>query len=181
MQVATLPSSEEPSVEVVPYDEDWPARYAREAPRVCAALSALLVDCQHFGSTAVPGMWAKPIIDILVGAGRAGAPRVQELEALAEMRYVYLGEDGRRPGRFFFRHREGDLFNLSVVPHNGDLWRDNLALRDYLRRTPGAIDHYSAAKRMAAQAHRGSLRGYQNAKREVVEDLKRAARGTAAS
>lgn len=170
------PTVEEDSVTVVPYDAAWSSLYAAEAPRVCNALGSMVVECEHIGSTAVPGLWAKPIIDILIGANRSEPPGQDQLSAMAALGSVYLGEDGHRPGRFFFRRRDGGLYNVSVVPHDGRLWHDTLTLRNYLRTTPEAVNRYSAVKRHAAAVHPTSLLGYQGAKRVVVEELKTAAR-----
>lgn len=170
------PAVEEAGVAVVAYDDDWPRLYEAEAVRVRGALGPSVVGCEHFGSTAVPGLWAKPIVDILVGTDRSEPPPEEALSAMASLNYVYLGEDGRRPGRFFFRKRRAGLYNVSLMPHGGALWNDNLMFRDYLRCNPAAVRRYSEVKRKAATAYPDSLLAYQNAKRSVVEELKEAAR-----
>lgn len=140
------------------------------------ALGQSAQAAEHIGSTAVPGLWAKPTVDILVGSNRSGPPTLPELTAMAALGYAYLGSDGRRPGRFFFRRRGESSFNVSVVPAGGSLWIENLMFRDYLRLSPGAVERYSAAKREAAAAHPKSLLAYQDAKRPVIDQLKREAR-----
>ncbi|MFP3381337.1 GrpB family protein, partial [Bacillus sp. SIMBA_069] len=80
---------------------------------------------EHFGSTAVPGLPAKPIVDILVGACEGSGPDAA-INGLARLGYEYLGEDGRRPGRYFWRKRGADAFNVSVVEYRGLLWQTNI-------------------------------------------------------
>lgn len=161
---------------MVPHDARWSSLYAGEAPRVVTALGQSAQAAEHIGSTAVPGLWAKPTVDILIGSNRPGPPTLPHLTAMAALGYVYLGEDGRRPGRFFFRRRGESSFNVSVVPAGGSLWVENLMFRDYLRRSPSAVERYSEAKREAAAAHPTSLLAYQDAKRPVIDQLKREAR-----
>src|SRR5262249_19499289 len=108
------PSVEERTVRVVRYDVSWPQLYALEAKTVAGAFGARAVELQHFGSTAVPGLDAKPIIDILAGSVDS-SPDQSLIDALCVEGYVFLGEDGRRPGRWFWRKRGTASFNLSLV------------------------------------------------------------------
>lgn len=178
---ARVSKVEEFHVELVPYDPGWAALYDQGAEQVRAILSGLAVDVQHFGSTAVPGLDAKPIVDILVGVPVGAFLTPEQFDALAEHSYEFLGEDGRRPGRIFFRKRDSASFNLSIVPFGSDLWHDNLSIRDYLRTHPVEAGRYASVKREAAAAAPHSLLGYQNRKRCFVEKLRGCARAWAAS
>lgn len=171
---------EESQVRIIPYRSEWPVLYEHEVRRLRAILSGIAADVQHFGSTAVPGLDAKPNVDILVGVPAGASLTTEQIDALIRHGYEYLGEDGRRPGRVFFRKRGGDSFNLSVVPFGSDLWQDNLALRDYLCTHPDEAREYAKVKYAAAQSPH-SLLGYQNRKREIVEKLRERARAWAAS
>lgn len=172
---------EESQIRVIPYHSDWPVLYQNEAQRLRAILSGIAVDVQHFGSTAVPGLDAKPNVDILVGVPAGASLATEQIDALTQHGYEYLGEDGRRPGRVFFRKRGGASFNLSVVPFGSELWQDNLAIRDYLRTHPGQVRQYAGVKYPAAAQSPHSLLGYQNRKRDFVEKLRELARAWAAS
>jgi GrpB-like predicted nucleotidyltransferase (UPF0157 family) len=163
---------EEYEVRVVPYDSEWPSRYAQEAEIVSAALAGCVAAIEHFGSTAVPGLSAKPIIDILVGSLDGLPPTLARNEALRKEGYVYLGEDGRRPGRCFWRKRGPIDFNLSLVPYQSDLWLENLLFRDYLRMHPNDVQHYAAIKHEAVRMSPRSLVGYQEHKRAYIQELK---------
>lgn len=163
---------EESAIAVVPHDRGWSRIYAQEAGNIEAVFGGRCAAVEHFGSTAVPGLVAKPIVDILVASVDGAAPSPDELEGLAVLSYVLLGEDGRRPGRWFWRKRLSVSFNLSLVPFTSDLWRDNLVVRDYLRSHPLEVEQYTNIKRQAVEASPNSLLGYQDYKREFMQGLK---------
>jgi GrpB-like predicted nucleotidyltransferase (UPF0157 family) len=162
---------EESEISVVPHDPSWARLYVGASRGVEAAFAGRCAAIEHIGSTAVPGLLAKPIIDILVASIDGTAPSTAELEALTAQSYVFLGEDGRRPGRWFWRKRGPVSFNLSLVPHASDLWRSNLLLRDYLRSHPFEVNAYAEIKLQAVAASPSSLLGYQNYKREFMSGL----------
>ena len=172
-------SAEEPWVQVVAYDRRWAKYYQAESAAISTALGDYASGIQHFGSTAVPGLIAKPIVDILVGVQPGSGPHAA-IEGLAALGYEYLGEDGRRPGRYFWRKRGLSSFNVSVVPYLGVLWVSNLAVRDFLRNHPEWVDSYGRVKLDAAAAAGTSMLGYQDHKRKFVDELRAAALAWAA-
>jgi GrpB-like predicted nucleotidyltransferase (UPF0157 family) len=172
-------SAEEPWVQVVPYDGRWAESYQAEAAAIRAALGNYVSGIEHFGSTAVSGLIAKPIVDILVGAQPGSEPRAA-IDGLAGLGYEYLGEDGRRPGRHFWRKRGLCNFNVSAVPYLGVLWESNLAVRDFLRTHPEWVERYGRVKLDGAAVAGTSMLGYQDHKREFVDELRAAALAWAA-
>ena len=134
-------------VSVSAYDRSWPDRYEREAPLVAEALGAVLVEIEHVGSTSVPGLAAKPTIDIAVGA-RSLELDADSITSMARLGYEYRGEVGV-PGRRYFRKGAAYPrdFNVHVVPVGGQLWQDYVGFRDYLRAHPGAVRRYTDIKR----------------------------------
>jgi GrpB-like predicted nucleotidyltransferase (UPF0157 family) len=167
-------SAEEGWVEVIPHDDRWILLYQIEAAGIRSALGGYALEIEHFGSTAVPRLVAKPIVDILVGVREGSDPR-PAIDGLARLGYEYLGEDGRRAGRYFWRKRDMGAFNVSVLPHRGELWESNLAVRDFLRVHPGWVDRYGRVKEAAAAVSATSMLGYQDGKREFVDALRIAA------
>jgi GrpB-like predicted nucleotidyltransferase (UPF0157 family) len=90
-------------IHIVKYDSEWPILFEKEKQKVHSALSDLVIDIQHFGSTAVKGMAAKPIIDILVGLKSFNLSE-KHIKNLTKIGYEDLGEAGI-PGRLYFRKR----------------------------------------------------------------------------
>lgn len=163
------PMSIDEPVEVAAYDPRWPTWYEDDAQEVRRALGDRLRAIEHFGSTAVIGLAAKPIVDILV-APVDWPLAAHDRRALESLGYEYLGEAGV-PGREYFRRRREHATNLAVVDWDGPQWRDNLTLRDYLRSDPKAAAHYAQAKRQAVADGARTLLGYSAAKSEHVAAL----------
>jgi NAD-dependent deacetylase len=162
------------AVEVVDHDPGWAAAAAGEAARVADALDAVAVE--HVGSTAVPGLAAKPVLDLLAGLRTVEiAPeRIRAMEALG---YECLGEFGL-PGRIFFRKGpKRRTHHVHAVEHGGEHWRRHLAVRDFLRAHPEEAERYAEVKRAAAvsAADRDT---YWEAKAAYVEELERRALAT---
>jgi NAD-dependent deacetylase len=140
-------------LEVVAYDPAWPRLYEQEAARVRAALGQDVVEIEHIGSTAVPGLAGKPVIDVSVGLRRPELS-MEQVAAVEALGYEYLGENGL-PGRLFFRRSEAGTrtHHLHVVEIDGEHWHRHRAFREYLRSHPDEAGRYAAEKlRLAAQA-----------------------------
>ena len=159
-----MPSVDEP-VTLCADQADWPARFAREQQRLTAALPITPAHLEHIGSTAVPGLLAKPTLDLMLGLPSYPPPTTL-ITALAALGYESLGEAGV-PERHYLRLRTSLSANLHLVLYNGSHWRNNLALRDYLRANPAACERYAQAK----QAALASGLSYSAAKAAVVCDL----------
>jgi len=161
-------------ITVIDYDRRWPDWYAADVEELSRALDARLREVQHFGSTAVPGTAAKPVIDILV-ALIEWPLAVTDRRALERLGYEYLGE-ANVPGREYFRRRTAHDTNLAVVQWQSPLWRDNLLLRDYLRTHPDEAAEYARAKQEAWQSGAQTLLAYSARKAHMVTALFAAAR-----
>lgn len=144
---------------VAEYDAAWPERFARERERIVEACGAdALVAIEHVGSTSVPGLAAKPIVDVMGGL-RSLADAAAIVEPLATLGYEYVAEYERpsprwraMPERRYFRkdERGARTFQLHVVEIGGDFWVRHLAFRDYLRAHPEMAREYAALKRELA-------------------------------
>lgn len=166
-------------VTIVEWDPAWPVLYEADAAELATALGDRLRDIQHFGSTAVPGLSAKPLIDILVALAE-WPPATRDRDMLAALGYEDFGEAGV-PGRIYLRRRSKHGTNLALVEHGGALWRDNLLLRDYLRSHPHAAQEYGQLKSAIWLAGERDLLAYSSAKAGAVSALLEAARQWAAS
>jgi ribonuclease-3 len=149
-------------VSVVAHDARWRTLAAEELARIRGALPD--AEVAHVGSTAVPGMLAKPVIDLLVG--------LRELPAALRLPdYEAWGEAGI-PGRLYFRKRNnGQAFNAQVVVQGGTLWQEALLLRDYLAAHPEEAAAYGALKRAALEKGANTLLRYAAEKAPAVSDL----------
>jgi GrpB-like predicted nucleotidyltransferase (UPF0157 family) len=134
-------------------------------------LAAALVEpaLQHIGSTAVPGLVAKPVIDLMLGVSEL-PPSAETVAAVVACGYEALGEQGV-PGRLYFRKRSATRANLHVVLVGGAHWHNNLALRDHLRSNPAARERYAAAKEQAVRSGANTSFAYSEAKSAAVELL----------
>ena len=162
---------------VVDYDPAWPQLFEQLRDRVVAALGDLVVAVEHVGSTAVPGLPAKPIIDLdVVIPAIADLPAA--IERLATLGYVHRGDLGI-PGReAFSRPPDTPPHHLYVCARDSAELRRHLLFRDYLRAHPEDARAYGALKRQLAARFRDDREAYTEAKTAFVADiLRRGARG----
>ena len=167
------------AIEIAPYDPAWPGAFERERAAILGALGDLVFAIEHVGSTSVPGLGAKPIIDIMIGVRSLadGEKCVRPLEGLG---HEYRGEAGI-PGRLFFRKFvEGvRTYHLHMVEQGGDYWQRTILFRDYLRRNPDEAAAYDRLKRGLAARFGSDIEGYTEAKTEFIESALAKARGNA--
>jgi GrpB-like predicted nucleotidyltransferase (UPF0157 family) len=158
------------------YDPQWPQLFAIEERLLWQALSASAVQIEHIGSTSVPGLAAKPIIDISV-AVRDLAEVSACVGALAEMGYVEVSINPLFQRRLFSKgsYNEG-THHLHFTMHGSAMWAEPLLFRDYLRAHPAAAAWYQQVKRASATKHQNDLNGYHDEKAGCVETLMEQAR-----
>ena len=159
----------------VDYSPEWPRAFAREAERVAKLLGGTVVTVHHIGSTAVPGLAAKPIIDLLpvVRDIAEVAARVSAFEAAG---YVAWGEYGLPGRRFFSKDRDGwRTHNVHVyAAGHPDIVR-HLAFGAYLRAHPAVRDEYAAVKRAAFARHPDDVAAYNADKDAWIKRVERLA------
>jgi GrpB-like predicted nucleotidyltransferase (UPF0157 family) len=158
-------------VNIVPYDPDWPRRFHEERRILATAFAGSDAVIEHVGSTAVPGLGAKPVIDVLIGL-----PMLAEVErripVLEAAGYEYAQKYERQlPDRRYFRKpRLGPrAFHLHCVVTGGDFWIRHLAFRDYLRAHPESAAAYYHLKRDLAL--RVSKEEYTEAKTPFIDGI----------
>jgi GrpB-like predicted nucleotidyltransferase (UPF0157 family) len=117
-----------------PYDARWPAQFGEESAFLEQILGQKACGIEHIGSTAVEGMTAIPVIDIMVGIPNLENPRIAPFD-LTIRGFEFLG-DADLPGRLLYRKRGGISFNLHVVEHLGGFWDQAIRLRAFLRGNP---------------------------------------------
>ena len=153
---------------LVPYDPNWPALFEAEAIRLRRALGSLAVRIDHHGSTAVPGLSAKPVIDIQISVINL-SPLDSYSQPLETLGYVHVPHPDDRFCPFFHRpHEWPHSHHVHVVTAGGEEERRTLAFRDYLRRHDQRRSRVRAAE--AAADGRKSIRTITRlAKRTPVE------------
>jgi GrpB-like predicted nucleotidyltransferase (UPF0157 family) len=163
-------------VRVVPYSTAWPTLYAAEMARLGSVLDAAGVRLilEHTGSTSIPGLGAKPIIDILAGL-EGEDDRGAAIAALQAAGYVHRGEQ-EIPGRDFFRRGDPRQYHVHLTRVGSTFWRDHLAFRDWLRTHPEVAAAYIALKTRLARQYPADREAYIRGKTSFVESVLRAAR-----
>jgi GrpB-like predicted nucleotidyltransferase (UPF0157 family) len=166
-------------VEIVDYDPRWPLLFNEEAKRLSAVLDpSLIVRLEHFGSTAISGLPAKPIIDILIGVRSLAAAQASFVEALRNLDYVYWADNPNKDRMFFVKGMPPfglkRSHHVHVTEPDGAMWR-RLAFRDYLRAHPEEAEIYERLKRGLAAEHRTDREAYTDAKSAYVESVMRKA------
>jgi GrpB-like predicted nucleotidyltransferase (UPF0157 family) len=163
-------------IEVVDYDPSWPRRYEEERDRIAAALGDAVVAIEHVGGTAVPGLPAKPVIDIMVGVPdieRAG----QAVAGLINLGYQYVPElESQLPERRYFRRGTPETHHVHMVTMGSDFWEEHVLFRDYLRSNPQAAEEYGKLKRALANRFRFDRDAYRAGKVPFIDTVVDAAR-----
>jgi len=166
-------------IELVDYDPRWPTLFDQEAKRLCSVLDpSLIVGLEHFGSTSIPGLSAKPIIDILIAVRSLGEAQATFVAALQTLDYVYWADNPKKDRMFFVKgmppfgsHRS---HHVHVTEPHGEMWQ-RLAFRDYLRVHPQEAAAYARLKRRLAIEYRSDREAYTEAKSAYVESVMRKA------
>ena len=156
-------------VQLAPYDPQWPTQFSLERERLLGLLPKLRA-VEHFGSTAVPGLSAKPIIDLL-----AGVDSMADADALFEP-ILSIGYTTSREfnamlmdRRWFMRSADGRrTHHLHVVVLDGRAWFERLRFRDLLRGNPELAQSYSELKAQLAARFRHDREAYTDAKSQFV-------------
>jgi GrpB-like predicted nucleotidyltransferase (UPF0157 family) len=134
---------------LVDYNALWPRAFDDEAGRIKSAVGSLALAIEHYGSTAVPGLRAKPIIDLLIGVANVDEG-FEMIEPMARLGYDYAGGQGI-PEHHIFGRGAVRTHLAHVVVHDGDQWRRSLRFRDRLREDADLRIAYQALKeRLAA-------------------------------
>src|SRR5262249_15212291 len=152
---------------VVDYDRAWPELFEELARPVRRTLADLAVVVEHVGSTAVPGLSAKPIVDIdvVVQSDDEVAIAIERLRGLG---YVYQGDKGIAGREAFLWPPDSVPHHLYVVVAGSRPLGDHIAFREYLRTHPRAAAEYASLKRTLAGRHGEDRLGYTEAKSDFV-------------
>lgn len=158
------------TVVVVPSQADWPVAFAKARTEILQALGEIVYELHHIGSTAVPGLAAKPILDLLLEV-----TDLNELDAKTQMLltlgYHAKGENGIPGRRYFYKGDPSRTHHLHAFVVNAPLARQHLLFRDFLRTNPAAASQYATLKlELASQFPEDNAR-YQAGKDAFIVQL----------
>src|SRR5271157_3185739 len=166
-------------IRIVDYDPEWPGRFEREAERIRSALADRALRIEHVGSTAVPGLPAKPIIDMVLVVAHS-AQETEYAEPLEKIGYqLHIREPGWHEHRMF-KGPERDV-NLHVFSANCPEIDRMLAFRDRLRTSESDRELYGRSKRALARQEWKYTQNYADAKTAVIEEIMSGARSSTTS
>ncbi|WP_008319541.1 GrpB family protein [Leptolyngbya sp. PCC 6406] len=153
------------------YSPDWPLAFERAATRLRELLADELIAIHHIGSTSVPGLAAKPIIDLLPVA-RSIAAIEEQTPQLESAGYKAWGEYGL-PGRRYFTQDHGGYrtHNIHIYGQDNPDIERHLAFRDFLRAHPTVRDEYAAIKRAAYTQHPADIAAYSDSKHAWIQTV----------
>ncbi|MBN1872856.1 MAG: GrpB family protein [Anaerolineae bacterium] len=161
----------EGKVQLVPHNPLWQTYFDLESHRLYAALGAYVKEIRHIGSTAIPGIYAKPILDVMVGL--VNIADVRHCEALlVALGYTYEGEQAIS-GWHFFKKKAGNLttHHLHVVEWNGSYWLDHVLFQEYLFRHPEVAEAYESLKLALEKKHADNREAYTRDKTDFINKV----------
>ena len=160
-------------VRLAPYNPKWEKLFAVEDAALRASVGEYAIDIQHVGSTAIPGMVTKPIIDIGIAVRDFEEARAC-VGPIEQLGYQYRGENGI-PRRHFFVKGEPRTHHLHMVEESSGNWRAMLRFRDYLIEHPEIAQEYADLKTRLALRFQTDRQAYRDGKSPFIECILKAA------
>ncbi len=162
---------------IVEYDPQWPILFEQEKKAICAVIGHFVKGIEHMGSTAVPGLPAKPLIDICIGLQNID-DAMQCIEPLKSLGYEYVSEYEKvLPNRRYFR--KGQIgkrtHHLHMWQINSLGWKRHINFRNILRKDRQLAYDYFALKAKLAKKYVDNRPAYSDAKSEFIESVLRRA------
>lgn len=160
-------------VVVSPYSAEWPRCFLAICEELLAVFSPIAVAIEHIGSTSVPGLAAKPVIDVLLGARSLGEVE-SKIEPLAALGYAYIRqyEDVLPMRRYFVKSSAASFrIHLHAVECGSRIWQQHLAFRDALRSDPALRERYQSLKLQLAETFADDKAAYSAAKDPFVQSV----------
>lgn len=156
-------------VELVPHRHAWKKLFAEEKDRLEEVIGHQVVDIQHIGSTSIPGMVAKAILDIGIGVVDFEVSKVC-IDPIEKLGYQYRGEHGI-PRRHYFVKGNPRTHHLHMLEVNSRDWKAHLLFRSYLTSHPDIVQEYVKLKIDLAERYRTDREAYQEGKDAFIERI----------
>ena len=159
-------------VKLSSYDPKWSEIFKKEKKILQKALGKMIIDIQHVGSTAVPNLSAKPIIDIAVAATGLSEKKVKKyIKPLKKLAYEYRGKDRPRERLFVKGSEDKRICHLHMVKFGGKSWKDYLLFRDYLRTHKKVAVEYAKLKAELAKKFSDNRKSYTSGKDKFIQGV----------
>lgn len=163
------------TVALMPYQETWPKLFSEERQRLLEAFNGEVTDIEHIGSTSIPGLAAKPLIDMMAVIDSLGSYQ-QYLEPLQALGYEFMPERVFDDRVFLPKGaREQRTHHLSLVLKDSPQWVNSLLFRDYLRTHPEARKEYQELKLSLVTSYADDRAAYTKEKSAFIENIIRQA------
>lgn len=160
---------------VVPHDPNWKLIFSNESEKVKSAFGSCVLSIHHIGSTAIGGIYAKPVIDMLAVVTKLDALEAKD-KSMIELGYEVKGEFGISGRRYYRKDINGvRSFQLHAFENESPQIRRHLAFRDYLNNHATEASEYSELKRRLILEHDGDPEKYMDGKDEFIREIDRKA------
>lgn len=157
-------------VEVIPFDASWRSRFEEESAELRRAMGPEVLEVHHIGSTAIPGMWAKPTIDILIVVRNIDAVDSRN-RSMAAIGYTAMGEFGIPGRRFFAKGGNRRSHHVHVFQSGSPEIARHIAFRDYLIAHPREATRYAELKRLLAREFGSDIDSYCRGKEQCIREV----------
>lgn len=161
------------NVVISPYTVEWPASFSGVREELLAAFAPFEVVVEHIGSTSVPGLLAKPVLDVLLGASSLSDIN-SKIKTLERFGYAYVAKYERDlPMRRYFVQSKSDSLrvHLHAVEFGSQFWKEHLAFRDALRADLVLVSQYAALKLRLAAEFANDVSAYTAAKAPFIQTV----------
>lgn len=177
MPIQSDSGAEQPApIEVVSYDSSWPDRFTSERAILARVLAPWVVGpIEHVGSTAIPGMVAKPVIDIMVAVQSLEASRAA-IPAAAQAQYIYWPYKADVMHWFCKPSDAHRTHHMHLIPFESELWHARIGFRDALKADSGLAQEYAQLKVEMAARYRNDRELYTSSKADFVQRVTASAR-----
>lgn len=161
------------TVKLLEHNKEWHNIAQKSIVVLKSILEDIVVDIQHVGSTSIDGIWAKPIIDLVVGLNDKNEILDKSiLLQLEQIGYIHDKEHDNAGKIFFYKGFEDIVtHHVHVVEYNKKAWNSYVGLRDYLNANPEMAKKYENIKLMAQKQCNNNLDKYYNAKRDLLKEI----------
>ncbi len=160
------------TVKLLPFNKNWAKSFEKEKKHLTSKLKDLVVDIQHIGSTSIPGMTAKPIVDIAIGVKTMKGSK-KFIKILESAGYKFINHFGNLNTHLFFVKGEESnrTHYIHLIKYQGKIWQHNMFFRDYLSKNKSAAKKYINLKQKLAVQFVDKRKLYTAAKGNFIKDI----------